>query len=1091
MRQAPALWFICTIGLMVIVSQFAIGQGVTTSAITGIVVDNAGNPLVGANVIATHVPSGSTYGASTREDGRFTIAGMRVGGPYSVTVSFIGYEKQTRDEIYLTLGVATDLRFVMRETGVTLEAVEVTAQRDPIFSSQRTGAATSVSREVLESLPTISRRIEDFTRLTPQASGFSFAGQDNRLNNITVDGSYFNNSFGLAGQPGDRTGVAPISLDAIEQVQVNIAPYDVRQGHFIGAGVNTVTKSGTNKFSGSAYYQWRTESAVGARAGDAFVDFGQFNFKNRGVRLSGPIIPNTLFFFTSFEKDELSQPGTTYRANLGGETVGGNVTRVLASDLNRLQTFLRDTLAYDPGPYQGYNHLTPATRFLVRFDYNLDEHNKISLRYNQLDSETDVLVSNSSSLGFGNRRSNTTGLNFKRSNYTILENIRSVVAEWNSVISENMTNNLIVGYSHHDESRGKIDQLFPFVDILSAGTVYTSFGSEPFTPNNELRYWTYQLQNNFTYYLKEHTLTFGISAERYQSENVFFPGSQSVYVYNSLADFYTDAYGYLANPTRTVSPVTLRRFQVRWMNIPGLEKPIQPLKVFYAGAYAQDEWQVMDNLKLTLGLRVDVPFFGDTGYRNANADSLTFMDEKGKPVQYQTKKLPDPHLSFSPRFGFNWDVFGDRSTQVRGGTGLFSGPPLYVWISNQIGNTGVLTGFERLDNTTARPFHPDPKKYWQAPSLYPDGSPKPAARYELALTDPDFRFPQLWRSNIAVDQKLPLGLVGTLEFMYNKDVNGIYYINANLQKPNSAFVGPDNRPRWTNTADSTVRINRHVDNAIVLKNQNVGYSWNFAASLELPYTRGFYAKAAYSYGEAKNTVDPGSIAFGSWNNNPHPGDPNNPGLGFSFASPGHRIFATVTYRTEGGTTFSVFWESRTQGNTSYTFGGDMNNDGGTSNDLIYIPRDTSEMNFQQYTSGSVTFTRQQQQLAWESYINQDPYLSKNRGKYAERGAVFLPMVSRVDLSITQDVSLQTFGIQNSLQFRIDILNFGNLLRKDWGVGDRLVTTQPLIPVGVDANGKALYRLRAVNNQLISKTFEKTANVSDVYRVQFGVRYTFN
>jgi hypothetical protein len=499
----------------------------------------------------------------------------------------------------------------------------------------------------------------------------------------------------------------------------------------------------------------------------------------------------------------------------------------------------------------------------------------------------------------------------------------------------------------------------------------------------------------------------------------------------------------------------------------------------------------MENLKLTLGLRVDVPFFGDTGYKNANADSLTFMDENGKPVQYQTKKLPDPHLSFSPRFGFNWDIFGDRSTQIRGGTGLFSGPPLYVWISNQIGNTGVLTGFERLDNTTARPFHPDPKHYWGTPSLYPDGSPKPAARYELALTDPNFKFNQLWRSNIGIDQRLPFGLVGTLEYMYSKDVNGIYYINANLKAPDSAFVGADNRPRWTNTADSTVRINRHVDNAIVLKNQSVGFAWNFAASLELPYTDGLYAKAAYSYGESKNTVDPGSIAFGSWNNNPHKGDPNNPGLGFSAASPGHRIFATVSYRTKGGTTYSIYWESRTIGNASYTFGGDMNNDGGTSNDLIYIARDTSEMNFQQYTSGSVTFTRQQQQLAWEAYIQQDEYLKKNRGKYAERGAVFLPMVSRVDLSISQDVTIETFGVQNSLQFRMDFLNVGNLLNKNWGVGQRLINSQPLIPAGVDAQGKAQYRLRAINNQLMTKSLEKTAGVADVFRVQFGVRYTFN
>ncbi|MBI2619552.1 MAG: hypothetical protein HYW57_05670 [Ignavibacteriales bacterium] len=506
-------------------------------------------------------------------------------------------------------------------------------------------------------------------------------------------------------------------------------------------------------------------------------------------------------------------------------------------------------------------------------------------------------------------------------------------------------------------------------------------------------------------------------------------------------------------------------------------------------AHMRRKWQVTPDVKLTLGLRLDIPFFGDTGYQNAQADALSFRDEDGNTVKYETKKLPDPNVLWSPRLGFNWDVMGDRSTQVRGGTGIFTGRPAYVWISNQIGNTGVLTGFERVTNTTARPFHPDPNHYKQVPT----GGP--AGRYELALTDPDFRFPQLWRTNVAIDQKLPYDLVGTAEFLYSKDVNGIYYINANLKDPNSAFVGVDNRPRWTNTADSTVRINQNVDNAIVLKNQNEGYSWNLAFSLELPYSEGLFAKAAYSYGESKNTVDPGSIAFGSWNNNQHPGNPNKPGLGFSSNSPGHRIFATASYRREyfdlGATTVTLFWESRTQGNASYTFSNDMNNDGGRSNDLIYIAKDPSEMNFQQYTSSGITYTVQQQVDAWEAFIKQDKYLSANRGKYAERGAAFLPMISRVDLSILQDVFAEFLGKRNTLQLRLDFLNVANMINKYHGVGKRFVTTQPLESRGVDAQGKALYRLRAINNQLPTKSFEPTADITDVYRIQFTIRYIFN
>ncbi len=388
------------VALMVVLfsSQLIYAQGVTTSAMGGLVVDQNGNPLPGANIIAVHVPSGTQYGTSSRENGRFNIMGLRVGGPYKVTVSFVGYESQVRDNIYLNLGLTTDLNFTMRDVSVGLGEVTVTGQRDAIFSSERTGASTSIGKEAIQALPTISRRIGDFTRLTPQAAGNSFSGQDNRLNNITVDGSYFNNSFGLAGQPGERTGVSPISIDAIEQVQVNIAPFDVRQGNFVGAGVNTVTKSGTNEYSGALYYTFRDESLVGTEAGKNTFNPGTFKYNLFGATVSGPIIKNKLFFFANFESDALTEPGTTFLANTGGQTVGGSITRVLQSDLDALSNFLSSKFGYETGPYQGYDHETPSLRLILKFDYNLNDNNKFSLRYTHLDSDTDVLLSNSSSL---------------------------------------------------------------------------------------------------------------------------------------------------------------------------------------------------------------------------------------------------------------------------------------------------------------------------------------------------------------------------------------------------------------------------------------------------------------------------------------------------------------------------------------------------------------------------------------------------------------------------------------------------------------------------------------------------------------------
>jgi hypothetical protein len=1058
-----------------------LAQGVTTGVISGVVTDAQKQPVAGAGVIAIHIPSGTVYETVTRADGRFSIPGMRVGGPYTVTVESgsgtVAFQPQVQENITVNLGVTTDVVFNVRP--VLEETVTVTAQSDTIMSSERTGAATSISRETLSTLPTFQGQLSTMTRLTPESGGnMQFAGQDNRLNNITVDGSYFNNSFGLAGTPGERTGVAPISLAAIEQVQVSVAPFDVRQGNFVGAAVNTVTRSGTNQFRGSAYHQWRDEGLVGTEAGDNEFDPGEFTFRNSGGWAAGPFQKNKGFFFVNFEKEKLQNPGTTFRANTGGEAVGGNITRVLASDLDALSTFLQSRYGYETGPYQGYQHETPATRFLARVDYNLNDKNKLSLRYNYLDSFTDVLASNSSSLGFGNRRSSTQALNFQNSNYQIIEDIRSFIGEWNAIIGTSMANSLIVGYTTQDESRASRGTFFPIVDILEGGQTYTTFGFEPFTPNNELRYNTFQLQNNFTKFGDKHSFTFGYTAERYESENVFFPGSQSAYVFNSLNDFYTAANG---------GAVNLRRFQLRWANIPGMEKPIQPLEVFYTGGYAQDDWRVLPNLRLTAGVRVDVPFFGETGFSNPNANALTFRDEDGSPVQYDTSKLPDANLLWSPRVGFNWDVTGDRQTQVRGGTGIFTGRPAYVWISNQIGNTGVLTGFEQFDNTTLRPFNPDPN-FYKPTSVTGD----PASSYELALTNPDFKFPQLWRNNIAIDRRLPGGWTGTVEFLYNRDVNGTYYINANLSEPNSAFVGADTRPRWVGGN----RIHSHVANAIVLKNQNVGRSWNFSTSAERSLRDGLWVKTAYSYGEAKNTVDPGSIAFGSWNNNQHSGTPNNPGLGYAGGTAGHRLFLAASYTTEwfrfGGTTFSMFWESRTAGNASYTLSGDLNGDGGSSNDLIYIPRDTSEMNFETYTDTGRTYTAAEQTAAWEAFINQDEYLSQRRGQYAERGAVFLPIVHNLDFSVAQDLFANIGGRRNSFQFRADFLNFANLINSDWGVGQRMVMTQPLTARGADSQGRALYRLRAPQRggDLIASSFEPTAGISDVWRVQFSLRYTF-
>ncbi len=1097
-------------------------QGVTTGVMSGAVTNVQGQAVPGASVIAIHEPSGTVYETTSRSDGHFSIPGMRVGGPYSVTVNFVGtggtaFEPRTITDLTVNLGTATDVPVQVKTVNLQ-ETVTVTANApDAVFSSSRTGAGTAVARQEIALLPTLTGRINDITRLTPQANGGNIGGADNRMNNITVDGSSFNNSFGLGGQPGDRTGVAPISLEAIEAVQVNVAPYDVRQGAFIGAGINTITRSGTNKLVGSFYNRLRNDSMVGTKAKDQTVNPGTFTMRNTGGWAGGPIIKNKLFAFGNYENQREERPLINFRANQGGEAVAGQVTRVLASDLTALSSFLSSNYKYDTGSFNNIPKTTPSKRFLIRGDYNINNSNKLSVRYNYLDSFTDVAISGSTSALRGRSPNSSNYLSFENSNYKIKENIRSGIGEWNSVIGSSISNSVQVGYSFQDEGRGYKSTMFPFVDIFEGGTNYTSFGFEPFTVNNELSYKTLQFQDNFSKYGVRHTWTFGTYAEKYHSDNSFFGCCpQGAWAYNSLQDFFTDALDGLANPNRTTSPVTANAFQVRWSNIPTQTKPVQPLDVWYTAAYAQDEWKPRSNMTVTAGVRADVTSFKNTAFRNTKADALSFRDASGASVHYDTGAMPDTKILWSPRVGINWDVFGNQSTQVRGGTGLFTGRPAYVWISNQLGNTGVLIGESIVLNPgNAFPFTTNADKY--KPATVTGAG---ATSYALNVTDPKFKFPQTWRTNGAIDRRLPWGITSTTELLYAKDVNGIYYINANLPAAQSAFTGIDARPRWVGAACAAAgqaggcvtRINNDTGNQVtgnyVLQNGNTGTSWNFAQTLSKQTKIGLTVKGAYSYGISKSVSDPESTAATSFARNAQFADPNNPGGSTSLWAPGHRVFALVNYAKQyknfGTTSFSMFWEARhslpsiSSNRASYVFAGDMNGDSVSANDLIYIPKDTSEMNFSAFTAGGRTFTADEQAAAFDAYIKQDPYLSKHRGHYAERNGLVFPMFKSADLSITQDLFHNIAGQKNGFQLRLDILNVGNLLNHNWGVAQRPVAAlnannqlQILTNPAADSQGRATYRLATINNQLITKSFQTSATTSDVYQMMLSVRYTFN
>lgn len=1080
---------------MIFVTLASYAQGVTGASFFGLVTDQEDKPLAGATVVAKHLPSGSVYGVITRDDGRYNLPQVRIGGPYTVTVTYIGFKAREQNEISLSLGQNFQLNVKMEEENVTLNEVVIAVEKNEILNSQRTGAATNVSNQVINSLPTLSRSLNDFIRLTPQSksssvaatagSGASFAGQDSRFNNLTIDGSIFNNSFGLASAPAGQTNSTPISLDAIEEIQISLAPFDVRLAGFTGAGVNAVTRSGTNQVQGSVFYNTRNESYVGDEAEGNAVVTNNFDIKQYGFRVGGPIIKDKLFFFINGESERRDDPATSFVAARPGLT-GNNVTRVRASSLDSLRNFLRENYNYEAGEYENYSLETFSDKFLIKLDWNASKNNRFAVRFNYLKSYRDVLASQSGA--FSGRRDNLFSLNFSNSNYIINNDIYSGIIEWNSIIGSRLFSNFQVGYTANRDYRSSGGGVFPLVDILEGGRNYTAFGYEPFTPNNRLDTDTWQVKEELTYYAGKHTIVGGVNFESFTFENTFTPTYYGQFVFNSLNDFYRSANG--------DAGVQLRRYQLTYSALPNSALPTATTEAGQIGLFIQDEFPVLkDRMRLTLGLRGDIPFFGNTALENPVVTAATFKDAEGNPVKYNTADLPKAHLLFSPRVGFNWDVKGDRSLQVRGGTGIFSARPAFVWISNQVGNNGILTGQIFTDNTTAYPFSPDVNQYIPANATTP-------ATFNIAVSDPDFKFPQVWRSNLAVDKKLPWGFVGTLEGIFTQKVNDVNYINANLEPATASYAGPDNRPIYPGfglSGGAQAQANRVVDqitDATVLQNTNEGYTYSLTAKLERQFANGIYTMLAYNFSEAQDLITAGSIAFSSWRDNRTVLGNNRPDLAFSDFDQRNRIVGAISYRKEYAKLFasqlSIFLQSGNQGRYSYTINGDINGDQIFGNDLLYIPRDASEITFEQYTEGGKTYTADDQSRAFQQFIDNEDYLSENRGSYAERNGALLPWLTTIDLAFVQEVGFKVGETRQRFQFRADIYNFGNLLNSDWGVGDSPTNTSPVQFRSRNATTNTpVYRFSTVRGSLPTEPLISSNSLSDVWQLQLGVRYIFN
>lgn len=1052
---------------------------VTTASINGRVTDDQG-PMPGVTVIAVHKPTGTKYATGTREDGRFNFPNVKVGGPYTISTTFVGYRDESVSGINLALGQNYTVNFKLETSSTELEEVVISGKQDKTFNSSRTGASTSISKEQLEDLPSLNRSFQDFTRLTPQsAKGLNFAGRNALFNSLTIDGSVFNNPYGLTELPGGQTNAQPISLDALDQVQVNLAPYDVRLGGFTGAGINAVTKSGTNDISASVYVFRKSDQLTGARVGDVTVPNQEFAFLQSGMRVGGALVPNKLFFFINGELERQKSPGSNYFADRGAP--GDGISRVSASDLDLVRSTLLNNFGYDPGAYELYTNEQNNDKFTAKIDWNINDKNKLSVRYNYLKSFRDINTSGSNARGTSPQRGPTaTSLPFSNMRYRQFNNINSVVMELNSRFGSKASNNLTVGYTAFRDYRSTFGTPFPVVDIEDGnGANYISLGSEPFSGLNLLNQDIYQFSDNFTYYMGKHTLTFGTANEIYKFSNGFAQFFYGQFRYANMNDFVNAMNGTGGNPLL---------YQLTYSAIPGNPTPTADLKAVNLSFYAQDEFQIKNNFKLTYGIRVDIPFYPTDLPSNNIVTELTFRDGE----KLNTSTLPKTQLLWSPRVGFNWDVREDQSLQVRGGTGIFTGKIPFVWAVNQAGNNGLLFGQDFLNNPTNRPFNPDVTAYIPA-------NPTTPTTFAINVNSPDLKMPQVWRSNLAGDIRLPKDFVLTLEGIYTKDINAVYHRDANLVNPTGKLAGTDNRDQFP--GGNANRINSQITNAIVLDNTSEGWSYSLSAQLQRSFKFGLDFMIAYTYSQAKDiTSSPGSQAASAYNGNQIVNDPNKPVLSYTSFMLEHKVIGSLSYNFSifkiAPSTLSLIYDGSAYAdqfnNTriSYAYSGNVNRDGSTgSNDLMFIPRDQNDIIL---IAENASDTRTPEQI-WDqlnAFISQDEYLNSRRGMYAERNGGKYPWANRFDLRFTQQIFTEWEAPKSRFEFTLDIINIGNLVNRDWGVTKIINTATPV--VFRDFNGpNGQPRFTFPSRLAGTSTFSNNTFTDSRWRMQLGFRYTFN
>ncbi len=1091
---------------------------VTTSTLNGKVTDASGAAVPGAAVVAVHTPSGTQYYAVANAEGRYAINGMRSGGPYSVEVSCLGYQTVTYTDVTLQLAEAYSLNASLKDDAQMLSEAVVISTANSKFAVEKTGAATNINKSQIEALPTVSRSITDVTRLSPYGgNGMTFAGADGRTANFTVDGANFNNNFGLNdGLPG---GGSPISIDAIEELQVVISPYDVRQTNFIGGGVNAITKSGTNTFEGTAYVYHRNENMRGDTVDGETLSGARDKDRNTiyGMTLGGPIIKNKLFFFVNYEYANTPTVANRWRGSENG--VGNsdaNLSRTKLADLEKVSSFVKEKYGYDTGSWTNFPADESNRKILARIDWNINDNNHLTLRYNHTLNKR-WSSPNASSMDGGTRsaygRTSLYAMSFANSMYSQDNLVNTFSLDLNSRLSDKLSNQFLATYSQLDDIRGTNSSDFPFIDIMDAGqndpdgvtpsagtNTYMALGYELFTWNNGVHNNVFTLKDDLTYYEGNHKAIFGLSYEYQMADNSYMRNGTGYYRYNSLDDFLNE---------KAPSVVCLT------YGYDGEANPAARVRFNKLGAYAQDEWSVNDSFKLTYGLRLDGLFFSNQDIMRNQA--IYDFEYDGRRID--TGKWPNASLTVSPRVGFTWDVFGDKSFKVRGGTGFFSGRLPLVFFTNMPTNSGMVQYQAKLSVDGAQGSTKTDMSQFAGKILnrqelhdklitmgYPDTiSPEDGtAPSEISAVDPKFKMPQVWKMSLAFDYSLPTSFpfVITAEGIFNKTINGVCLTDWSIKSTDgfARFNGADNRPvyqdfKYTYQVEKTDKDgNKYMDtknmpSAYVLENTGKGYGYSANLTVNMTPVKGLNIMAAYTHTVSKElTGMPGSNASSVLNYMATVNGPNDPGLHNSQYVTPDRFVASLTHSDKSGNHFSFIYETWRGGyNYSYMTVNDINGDG-FNYDSIYIPTDAEVAN------NDFRFVSADDRDRFMEYVHNDKYLSKHQGEYAEAYSVYSPWVHRVDFSYKHDFKFNVGKSVNTLQLSVDLKNILNLFNSNWGVSKymnpALGEGRILKYEGVDNQGYATFSTAAAYNANVD-TFVPYHAIGQCWYASIGLKYMFN